>query len=239
MEVRRNLNPFVCKQFEIKHQLSTLAVGTDAILLASFTDCSNTNSIIDIGTGCGIIALALAQKCTPKACIEAIDLDKPSVIESAENFKNSKWANQLKATHTSFLDWHGPLQDLIVSNPPFFRNSLVNPSVHKQIARHQEDFSMIDFAQFCFSKSTAEGKICLIYPASDQEYLITIFENVGLFLSRVCTVYPKRKKEKSRIMIEFTKHITRTLYTELVVYDDDNKYTEEYKKFTKEYYLHF
>ena len=113
-------NNFRFKQFNISHAGASMKVGTDAILLGSWTDVSNTNKILDIGTGCGIIALMLAQR--SQAIIDAIDIDKSSIDEAAINFDNSPWKGRLRSIHSSVQDFSKKTNtkyDLIVSNPPY------------------------------------------------------------------------------------------------------------------------
>lgn len=239
MEKRRNHSNFKFKEFEISHQYSTLAVGTDAILLASFINQPNAQTILDVGTGCGVIALALAQKSNIETKIHAIDIDESSIIECKNNFENSPWNNQLKAECINYLELTDNNFNIIVCNPPYFRDALLNPDLYKQKARHQDDFDMSQFAKFCFNSSNIEGLIYLIYPYNDIDYLLKIFETENFYLNKILKVYPKKNKDANRAILEFSK-TENTLQTEtLIIYNDNNQYTSEYKTFTRSYYLNF
>ncbi|MBR1769764.1 MAG: methyltransferase, partial [Bacteroidales bacterium] len=136
---------FRCKQFALNHSASTMKVGTDSILLASFLNeffkeehAAKIHSVLDVGTGCGIIALCCAQ-IFRQADILGIDTDKNSVDESNDNFRNSPWKERLSAKQISFQDLaseEGENFDLIVSNPPYFTNSLLSADERKNSARH-------------------------------------------------------------------------------------------------------
>jgi tRNA1Val (adenine37-N6)-methyltransferase len=239
MEKRRNHSNFKFKEFEISHQYSTLAVGTDAILLASFINRPHAKTILDVGTGCGIIALALAQKSDPDTKIHAIDIDESSIIECKNNFKISPWNEQLEAEYINFLEFPKNNYDIIVSNPPYFRDALLNPDLYKQKARHQDDFDMNQFAEFCFNSSSPIGLVYLIYPYNDLDYLITVFENQKLFVNKLLNIHSKKSKEANRVVLEFGKNRTLSKSETLIIYTEDNQYTSEYKDFTKSYYLNF
>lgn len=125
---------FRFKQFEINHEKSTLKVGTDAVLLGAWTPIpAPCGRILDIGSGCGVITLMLAQR--SNAQITGVDIDKPSIEEAAENANNSLWKNRINFINCSIQDFctaeHQNNFDLIVSNPPFFVDSLKSP-VHSR-----------------------------------------------------------------------------------------------------------
>ncbi|MCD4665845.1 MAG: methyltransferase [Bacteroidales bacterium] len=121
---------FHFKQFNISDENSAMKVGTDAVLLGAWTDISETNNILDVGTGSGIVATILAQR--SEANIDAIDIDKGSIDDAENNFDNCPWKNRLTAIHSSlqeYVKFTSKKYDLIVSNPPFFSNSLKSPCI--------------------------------------------------------------------------------------------------------------
>lgn len=140
---------FQFKEFTVFHDKCAMKVGTDGVLLGAWTECDNCKDMLDIGTGCGLIALMLAQKSA--AFIDAIEIDNTAAIQAADNFKNSKWSNRLTIIHKS-LQVHAnstsKKYDLIVSNPPFFENSLKTPLASRNIARHNEHLLTKIFSNF-------------------------------------------------------------------------------------------
>jgi tRNA1Val (adenine37-N6)-methyltransferase len=116
---------FRFRQFQVCDQQSTMRVGTDAVLLGAWACPPENGRILDIGTGCGILALMMAQK--SNAAITAIDIHQESIQEAKENFSRSPWPNRLSAKHTGiaeFSESHQSKFNYIISNPPFFNNSL-------------------------------------------------------------------------------------------------------------------
>ena len=112
--------PFHFKHFSLFHHRSTMKVGTDAILLGCWVEVRPTDVVLDIGTGCGLLPLMLAQKGVGQ--VDAVDIDAASIEEASVNFQASQWRDQLKAYCTDIVDFQTEKRyDLIVSNPPFFR----------------------------------------------------------------------------------------------------------------------
>lgn len=236
--MRRTVEPFRFKQFEVKHTDSTLAVGTDALLLASWVCLEDVFKVLEVGTGCGLISLAIAQRIDAAYSVLAIDIDDLSVREAQGNFLQSPWWASLESKLINFEELKIQALDLIISNPPFFRNALINKEDHKVKARHQEEFSMSNFAEFCSTSLSSTGTVALVYPFSDFEFLQQEFEFQGLYLKRYCKVQPKESKPANRILVEFTAQKQATIQEErLCIREEDNTYTERYKYLTKEYYL--
>jgi tRNA1Val (adenine37-N6)-methyltransferase len=131
-------NPFFhFKQFTIYHNLCAMKVGVDGVLLGAWADCRNAGYILDAGTGSGLIALMLAQR--SNAIIHAIDIDENSCNQAEINFTNSPFHDRLSVEHISFQNYFPPVRyDLIVSNPPYFANSLKSPDKNRNLARHDE-----------------------------------------------------------------------------------------------------
>ena len=154
---------FQFKQFFVRHDCCAMKVGTDGVLLGAWAPvpavCTQPSAckILDIGTGSGLIALMLAQRC-PQAQIDAIDIDQQACEQAAANFAASPWAERLHATHcplqqlaNNSLSAEGGLSsvnaavnqpkavyNLILSNPPYFVDSLKNPDAARCTARHND-----------------------------------------------------------------------------------------------------
>jgi len=239
MPQRRELPAFRFKNFSVEHNNSSIAIGTDAVLLGAWADTSQKNQVLEVGCGCGVISLVLAQKLVGDFNILAIDIDEKSVLEANENFKNSKWGKHLETVLSDFKSLKTSLYDLIICNPPFFRDSLQNPETHKNLARHQLRFEMTDFAKFCHLNIVEGGEIYLIYPYSDLDFLKETFENNSLFLQKLCIVFSKKSKDPNRVLCCFGKESMDTKVSELSIYNPDNSYTQEYQKVTQSYYLNF
>ena len=184
---------FQFQQFTVSHDRSTMRVGTDAVLLAalateSATVRQHTQRALDIGTGCGVVALIVAQHC-PHARIDAIDIDRDSVTEAARNFNLSPFANRLRAYESSVQDWQGRY-DLIVSNPPFFNQSLPNPEARRAAARHTRQLPYSDLLKAVQRLLTPDGTCCVILPDSEAPTLLSLCASYDLSLHRQHFVHP-------------------------------------------------
>ena len=132
-------NPFFSfKQFTVRHDRCAMKVGTDGVLLGAWADVRHSRSILDVGTGTGLIALMLAQRC-PQAQIVGIDIDEAAVGQALENMSASPWAERLSAQcqDVRSLCQEG-CYDTIVSNPPYFVDSLKCPDEQRTTARHTD-----------------------------------------------------------------------------------------------------
>jgi tRNA1Val (adenine37-N6)-methyltransferase len=237
--LRRNLPPFRFKEFEVSHSEASFAVNTDAVLLGAWAGLQNTKKVLEVGCGCGVISLCLAQRLASDFELLAIDIDEESVIETKENFKNSTWNPFLNTQTIDFNKLIINELDLIICNPPYFRDSLKNPASHKELARHQVSFEMEDFARFCFESTAKDGKVAMIYPASDFSFLKNSFSKSGFFVEEEFFVFPKKSKEVSRVLVQFSKTKLAIKSSELIIYEEDNSYTAAYKKLTEMFYLLF
>jgi tRNA1Val (adenine37-N6)-methyltransferase len=231
-------NIFRFRQFSISHARSSMKVGTDAILLGSWVDVSITNTILDIGTGCGIIALMLAQRSMAK--IDAIDIDKDSIDEAAINFNNSPWNNRLQAIHSSLQDFRGNTNtkyDLIVSNPPYFINSLLPATEKLKLAKHNLTLSYEELIHPTEKLLNHYGRLAVILPNKSAEPFIQIAKQANLFLSRQLTIYPTPEKAAKRMILVFgyTK-IDEVNTSGLILRHENGEYTKEYKKLTGDFH---
>jgi len=130
---------FQFKHFALNHSLSTMKVGTDAVLLSALALRNQSGKILDIGTGCGVVAMLMAQF-NPEAGITAIDIDLPSIRQAEENFSQSPYRDRMQAVHTTFQDFasepvNHKAYDMVISNPPYFVNSLNAPQKRRNLLK--------------------------------------------------------------------------------------------------------
>ena len=232
--------PFRFKQFNISDEHSAMKIGTDAVLLGAWADVSEKKNILDIGTGSGVIALMLAQR--SDANITALDIHKGSVEDAKKNFRNSKWADRLKVVRSSFQEYSqvgSTKYDLIVSNPPFFTNSLKSPNQLKNISKHNDLLPYKELIEGIKKLLDKNGIFCFIVPANEENNITQLSAEKGFHVKRKLTVYPKPSKVASRIILEFTASKAEEVTNEnLIIRNNDNSYTSDYKKLTKRFYIH-
>jgi len=233
-------NYFQFKQFKVFHDKSSMKVGTDAVLLACLCSIENKNDVLDIGCGSGIIPLILAQR--SKAKITGIDIDSKSVIQTRENFDISKWSERLTADHISIQDFGNNSQqkfDLIVSNPPFFVKSTKSPSIIRNLARHNDTLSFLALIIAAKKLLTEYGIFSLILPETEGEAFIELSIKNGFYLKGKHLIFPKASKVCNRIVFDLSLKKTYTTCRKLIIREENNEYTQAYKKLTADFYLAF
>jgi tRNA1Val (adenine37-N6)-methyltransferase len=233
---------FAFKQFTIKQDLCAMKVGTDAVLLGAWIIPNGSANILDIGTGTGIISLMLAQK--SKAEIDAIDIDENAVIQAKQNISESNFSNNIIVNHISFQEFAKSSTkkfNLIVTNPPYFEQSLKSSDEKRSHARHADVLPFEDLLEGVIKLLDSKGKFCLILPKLEAEKFRALAEKKGLHLSKLLRIKSRADKDtdKRHIMqFEFTP--TEFSETTLVIEQQErHQYTAEYKELTKDYYVNF
>lgn len=236
------MEPFRFKQFTINHHKSSMKIGVDAVLLGAWAGL-DPKSVLDVGTGCGIIALILAQR-FPLAKIKAIDIDKNSIEEATENFNLSPWSHNISADLIDFqeIDILDKKYDLIVSNPPYFKSGIEKPSTPREIARHQGTLSIFSLIEKSPDILNENGRLSLIFPLEFYDKAISSALGSGFSVVRECRVKDNPKKQEKRVMIEFVKnHInseSKTVTQHLTLFNGLNP-TPEYRSLCSSLYLKF
>jgi len=233
-------NWFEFKQFRIEQQKAAMKVGTDGVLLGAWAPIDNAGRILDIGTGTGLIALMLAQR--SNAWIDAVEIDEMACEEAKFNFEQSAWSNRLHICHSDFLFFADSLcesYDLIVSNPPFFINSLKTNNAALTVARHNDLLSfnqLISGAQKLLSEA---GRLCVIIPFTSCVEFRETARLAGFCLRRQTSIIPKSGRDPKRVLLEFTIQPGYPVEDELTVLDENGFYTENYKTLTAPFYPAF
>lgn len=234
-------NPFFqFKQFTIRHDKCAMKVGTDGVLLGAWAGIESCNRILDIGTGTGLIAMMLAQR--SKAVIDAIDIDAEARLQAQENAESSPFAERIKIRHSALSDFAQTdtgLYDLIVSNPPYFVDSLKCPDQKRNTARHTDTLTLEDLLQDSRKLLAPQGRIALILPYDLKERLADCIRTQNLFLSKETSVIPVPGAEPKRLLAELTAEppVFPTFSSQLTIEIARHQYTDEYVSLTKDFYL--
>jgi tRNA1Val (adenine37-N6)-methyltransferase len=232
---------FVFKQFKILQDKCAMKVGTDAVLLGSWVNTSNAKTILDIGTGSGIIALMLAQK--SDATIDAIDIDKNAFMQATENVSFCKWKERIQIHHIS-LQQHSASNnhkyDLIVSNPPYFVDSSKALEESRTNARHTDQLPFAHLLNGVLNLLNSNGCFYVILPTKESQVFREMAEEQNLFLTKLTRVITRTDRPEKRLLMqfEFTKKIIEENFI-TIEKDERHSYTDEYKELTKDYYLAF
>jgi tRNA1Val (adenine37-N6)-methyltransferase len=231
-------NFFEFKQFKIKQEKAAMKVNTDGVLLGAWTNLDGVKTVLDIGAGTGLISLMIAQR--SNAIITGVEIEKNAAEEAAQNVQNSKWNNRVFALNCSFQDFVTTAQsefDLIVSNPPFFSNSVKNTNPHLSIARHNHMLPFTDIIYGANKLLSDHGKLSLILPFTQAKEFAEKARQNSLFLNRLTEVKPFPDKEPNRCLLEFGKKEQVLQKNQISVFDKSGNYSEEFKKLAGDFYL--
>ena len=218
-----------------------MKLGTDAVVLGAYVNPNQAKNILDIGTGTGILSLMMAQK--SDAIIQAIEINEMAAIEAEFNFKQSKWVEQLSLYKGSIQDYasNNPAEkfDLIITNPPYFvaGNQFEIEDEKRRTARHTNTLSFDELAKIMADLLHENGTIAMVLPVQEAELFIQIAETYLLFPKEILQVFPKKSKPFNRLVLLFSKQKQNITQQELVIYHEDNSYTNEYYELTKDFYL--
>jgi len=230
---------FRFKQFTVHHDRCTMKVGTDAVLLGAWASIGQQTSILDIGTGTGVIAIMLAQRTVATARIDAVEVEGEDAAQARENVSQSPWPDKVEVFQVPIQQFlPGKLYNVIVSNPPYFVNSQPPPDQRRVHARHTVllDFdTLIDSVVRLLSPS---GIFSTILPYT--EGLDFIRRAAGrLHCTRRCSFRSRAEKPVERLLLEFSRQPNPTEESELILYSDSNKqeWSDAYKALTQAFYL--
>ena len=233
---------FQFKQFRIVQERSAMKVGMDGVLLGAWTDLSDSDRILDIGAGTGLITLMLAQK-NASAQIDAIEIEQEACEEAIFNVRQSNWGTRINVYCQSFQEFAARTEnkyDLIVSNPPFFSNGVKAPEENRAQARHADALPLDFLISGAANLLQENGRIALVLPAEQLQEVENLTKKSELFLSRLCRVKPNPEKPDFRILVEMTNKPT-TLQEEnlMIEFEKHHDYTPEYRALTRDFYLKF
>ncbi len=228
--------PFQFKQFAVDDKGYAMKVGTDGVLLGAWANVPRDGRFLDIGTGCGLIALMLAQRSL--AHIAAIEIENDAIQQSEQNFKNSHWADRLTAIEGAVQQYNpGSKFNLIVSNPPFFSNSLKAPEKQRSAARHNDTLPPEALLYAVDKLLSTDGIFAFILPVQEAQSLIAIAQSYHLYLNRSCLVFSKEGKQPNRLMGELSRSEYTLIQETLCIRTIDGKYSQAYRNLTEPFYL--
>ena len=225
-----------------------MKVGTDSIMLGSWTEPGKAKRILDIGTGSGILALMMAQKSLPDARIVAIDIDSQAVKQASINGQNCPWPDKIEFTHTELQHFSSEWSfDLIISNPPYFVHKhgelgKSDPQYIEQQRRTARHTIQLPFEQLLLSVSTLlakNGVFTCVLPVTEGEVLVELAKDYGLSCVAKLRVASNHNKPVTRVLLRFSFDAKSCGIQEIVIRDLNSVYTKDYKKLCKDFYLNF
>lgn len=246
---------FRFKQFTVWHDRCAMKVGTDGVLLGAWAGPGrpggmsegSPQTVLDIGTGSGLVALMLAQR-FPEAQVTGIDSDAEAAAQARENFTGSPWPQRLRAAHISLQEFcRGTAAtaaarrfDLIVSNPPFYDTTLTSPDPLRTAARHTGGLTHEELLLLSASLLTPQGVFSLIIPSESEKSILWLADRSRLHLHRLTRVYSKPSSRPRRILASFGRQqLPQPLEDSLTLTDTDGTRSPEHIRLTRDFYLEY
>jgi tRNA1Val (adenine37-N6)-methyltransferase len=232
---------FSFKKFVIEQNRCAMKIGTDGVLLGAWTPIENNPfSILDIGTGTGIIALMLAQR-SPAQQIDALEIDEEAYEQATDNFENSPWNDRLFCFHAGldeFVEEPEDEYDLIVSNPPFYSEDYKSSNDQRDLARFQDAMPFEDLIEAADLLLSENGIFSVIIPFKEEEKFIALAKEFELFPTKITRIKGTPTTEIKRSLLAFSRNeISNYPIDELIIETARHSYTPEYIALTKDFYL--
>lgn len=234
---------FQFKQFKIEQDQCAMKVSTDACLFGAWLAQSTRvweGNALDIGTGTGLLPL-MVQQMHKQLCVDAIEIDAQAAEQARGNIKNSGWIGQIEVMVSDFNEFEISLEkryDLVMSNPPFFANSLKGEDKKKNAALHQTMLTWETILEKAFTSSTEGASLALLLPFVHRAQLENQLEKYRWYLHQLAGVWMRPNKPQSRWMLIAKKNPTAAIQEEnIYVQDTNGAYSERFRKLLEPYYL--
>ena len=229
---------FTFKHFTIHQDQTAMKVTTDACILGAYTDVEGVNTILDIGTGTGLLSLMLAQRSNAK--IDAVEIDKNAYNQVVTNVTESIFKDKITVHNTSIQTFiTDNLYDLIISNPPFFQNYLKAETVARNNSIHTDTLSFEDLLDAVLKLLALNGTFVVLLPAYESSVFEQLAISQELYPQKKLTIHHRKGSKILRIITTFGRIKKEIIHEELIIKNPDESYTSDFQGLLRDYYLAF
>ncbi len=227
---------FIFRRFSVRQDKCAMKVGTDGVLLGAWA--AGGRNILDVGTGTGLIALMMAQR-FEKATVCGIDTDEDACRQAQENISESPFARRIEIEHVRLQDFSARISfDSIVSNPPFFTDSLKCPDARRSVARHADTLPYSDLFGSVARLLTEDGVFSVVIPTEAEKNFCAEASIYGMLEIKRCVVKTVPRKSPKRMLLSFARRRVGECVPENVcLFDDDGNKSEWYRSLTEDFYI--
>jgi tRNA1Val (adenine37-N6)-methyltransferase len=230
------MSGFAFKQFKLEHDQCAMKVSTDGILLGAWANLSGAKSLLDIGTGTGILALMCKQR-SPQLVVTAVEVDHNAYRQAQHNIAHSPWP-AISVYHQKIQSFNSEQPfDSVIANPPYFNQSLKGTNVARNAARHTDGLSFIELIAAFKRLSHQQSCFNLILPSDEAQLFITLAQQQGVYLNRHCQVQATANKPFTRSLMTFSYTQSEVSESCLCIRACNNNYTAEYTALCRAFYL--
>ncbi len=236
------MNTFQFKQFSVDQSNCAMKINTDGVLLGALSEVVNPLKVLDIGTGTGVIALMLAQRFSA-AKIDAVEVDLGTSDTAARNFKNSPFSERLRVFSQSFQSLSNSgsdkYYDFVVSNPPFFIDSLKSQRKKIEMAKHTDEKFFSNLGQFVSMILSENGSFWVILPITTAGVLKEIMSASNFETANIIKIYSFEGSEPHREILCFKRSRNVTVHSTFIIYKSEKEYSLQYQTALKEFFTIF
>lgn len=235
---------FRFKQFRIEQDQCPMKVCTDACIQGAYASDwlmqrnKSIKTILDIGTGTGLLTLLLAQK-NPSVHFDAIELNQQAYLQATENFMRSPWSGNISVIPGDIrtVEIHQQY-DFIICNPPFYENEMKSDKPHKNQSKHSSKLSHRELKDSIIRYLAENGTACIMLPPKQFDWFNQLMMNDNFGVAHLLRIRQTPAHPCFRIIGFFNKKITSTVTKELCICQTDREYSQEFKALLKDYYLY-
>lgn len=229
---------FDFKRFRIEQDRCSMKVGTDGVLLGAWFPVEPGMSVLDVGTGTGLIALMAAQR--GAGSVTAVEIDPDAAAQAARNAASSEWSDRINVVNADIAHFTVESRyDRIVCNPPYFRDSLRCPDAGRNTARHNDSLSYETLARCSANLLAPCGLLCLVLPYDNVDAFARCSAPEGLYMCCRTDVVTATGKQPKRSLVTFGKQCGEFKTELLAISGPDGKETAEYMELVRYFYLKY